>query len=69
MTVQELIDLLEKVEDKEKIVLIDVRQYTRRYGTLCEAWSGGNYLNQVGNAVQINCSLPKNMHTVERKAQ
>jgi hypothetical protein len=68
MTVQELIDLLNRIEDKDKIVLINVREYTKSHGHLVKAYPmDKEYLRQSDYDIQINCWLPKNVHTVTRK--
>lgn len=67
MTVQELIDLLNKIEDKNKTVLISIHTQTQRYPVAYTDIQKTNYLQQAGNEVRLYTCLPDNMHTVERK--
>lgn len=67
MTVQQLIDLLNKIEDKSKQVKISVHQYNKVYPVAYTNPSGHDYLEQNDATIRINTWLPDNMHTVERK--
>ncbi len=67
MNVQELIDRLEKIEDKTQLMEVMVRQYTKAYAVaFCPVWDQ-DYFNQAHNRVRLVISLPDNMHTVVRK--
>jgi hypothetical protein len=68
MTVQELISLLEKVEDKSRNVTVGVREYTKS-GTQCYCDINADYLPSVfaTNGVEIPITLPKGMYTARRR--
>lgn len=69
MTVAQLIELLEKIQDKSKPVVVDLHENKSAWGTICEIWGYNlNYLTQdaIGN-VRINASLPDNMNTQTRR--
>ncbi len=67
MKVSELIYLLEKIENKDKKVLISVGQYNKVYPVAyCKLWAS-NYLWQSDYAIRINITLPDNMYTVVRR--
>lgn len=68
MTVQELIDQLNKIGDKSKTVLISVHTSTQRYPvayTNINPMSG--FFQQTDREVRLFTWLPQNMYTVERK--
>lgn len=68
MTVQELIDQLNKIEDKSKTVFISIHTNTQHYPvayTTINPMSG--FFQQTDREVRLFTWLPKNMHTVERK--
>jgi hypothetical protein len=68
MKVSKLIELLQKVEDKEASVKVVIRQYNKRYPVhYGDVFSGTDYLTQVGGEVRIMTSLPDNMYTVSKK--
>ena len=68
MTVQELIDLLEKVEDKTQNVSVGIREYTKP-GTQCYCGiNAQDYLPSVWitQGVEIPVTLPERMYTVSK---
>lgn len=71
MTVNELISLLNKIENKDKRVEIEINQYTKRYPVAFTNIMNpvtGPYLFQVGEVVRIQTFLPEGMHVVTKKA-
>lgn len=68
MKVRELIALLEKIENKDKNVLVAVNVNSKAYPvTYCKPWDK-DYLRQNEYDVQMNISLPSNMYTAVRKS-
>jgi hypothetical protein len=66
MTVQELINVLNKIENKAQTVKIALHQYNKAYPVAyLDPWNE-EYLNQAWEEVRISASLPDNMHTVTR---
>lgn len=68
MTVQELIDQLSKIENKDKQVVISVHTSTQRYPV---AYTSINpmdgFFQQTDHEVRLYTWLPDNMYAVERK--
>lgn len=67
LTVQQLIDLLNKVEDKNKTVEIAVHQFNKAYPVAYTVPSNRDYLRQTDCSVRIGTWLPDNMRTSVRK--
>lgn len=68
MTVQELIDQLQKIEDKSKHVEVAVHTNTQRYPVAyvnINPMSG--YFQQTDRDVRLYVWLPNGMNTVQRK--
>jgi hypothetical protein len=67
MKVKELIELLEKIENKEKEVRVAISVYSQSGPVAyCTPWDS-DYLRQNDYDAQINVTLPEKMHTVTRK--
>jgi hypothetical protein len=68
MTVQQLIDLLNKIEDKSKVMTIEINQYNKKYPVAYTAINCYNgYLDQRGNNVHLITWLPNEMRTSVKK--
>ena len=69
MTVNELIEKLNKIENKNQQVVISVHTATQRWPVAYTEVIAGDpdYLQQTGTEVRLLTWLPDNMHTVERK--
>lgn len=68
MNVQELIEQLQKIEDKSKTVLVSVHTNTQRFPVAyanIERMSG--YFQQTDKEVRLFVWLPEGMHTVAKK--
>lgn len=67
VTVAQLIEKLQKIEDKTQPVEIAIRQYNKAYPVAYTEPHNDTHLTQVHNCVRIYTSLPENMRTSKRK--
>lgn len=67
MTVEELIKLLNKIENKSQAIKIAVHQNNKAYPVAyLDPWNE-KYLGQAWEEVRICASLPDNMYTITRR--
>ena len=69
MDVKRLIELLNKIENKDQPVVISVHTATQPWPVAYTEVIAGDpdYLQQTGTEVRLMTWLPDNMHTVSRK--
>jgi hypothetical protein len=67
MTVQELIDLLQTVKDKNNEVVIEIGVYTRAYPAAYTPVRKAFFQLEDTGTYRLYTCLPNNMYTVEKK--
>jgi hypothetical protein len=67
VTVERLIEMLQKVEDKTQPMEIAIRQYNKSHPVAYTKIHNDNWLQQVHGKVRLTTNLPENMRTSVRK--